>query len=217
MVKGQRVIGYVRVSTAEQADSGLGMEAQRTAIRAECDRRGWVLERIYEDAGFSAKSMVKRAGLGEALTALRAGEADGLVVAKLDRLSRSLKDFANVMTSAHSERWTLVVLDMGVDTTTPSGELMANVMASFAQFERQIIGQRTRDALAVKKAQGVRLGRPRQLPQQVVDRVVSASATGRSLRSIAEELNGEQVQTAQGGARWYASTVRAVLASNALD
>lgn len=207
------MIGYVRVSTAEQAGSGLGLEAQRDAITAECQRRGWVLERIYEDAGASGKSLAKRPGLADALTVLAAGQAAGLVVAKLDRLSRSLRDFANLVTVAHDQRWTLVVLDVNVDTTTPSGELLVNVMASFAQFERQIIGQRTRDALAVKRSQGVRLGRPRLLPDAVVERIVAARAAGRSLRSIADELTAERVPTAQGGARWYASTVRAVLTS----
>ena len=90
---------------------------------------------------------------------------------------------------------------------------MANVLATFAQFERRLIGQRTRDALAVKKAQGVRLGRPRTLPSKVCRRIERMRARGNSLAAIAEKLNKDQVPTAHGGARWYPSTVRAVLAS----
>jgi DNA invertase Pin-like site-specific DNA recombinase len=104
-----------------------------------------------------------------------------------------------------------VALDLGVDTTTPSGELIASVMATFAQFERRVIGQRTRDALAVKKAQGVKLGRPRQLPQRVVQRITRARERGETLAAIANALNRDGVPTAQGGACWYPSTVRAVL------
>jgi DNA invertase Pin-like site-specific DNA recombinase len=117
------------------------------------------------------------------------------------------------MQQARREGWALVALDLGVDTTTPTGEMMANVMATFAQFERRLIGQRTKDALAVKRSQGVRLGRPRLLDQAVVDRVVAERAAGASLRAIAEALNGDRVPTAQGGVQWHASTVRAVLES----
>ena len=90
---------------------------------------------------------------------------------------------------------------------------MANVMATFAQFERRLIGARTKDALAIKRSQGVRLGRPRTLGQHVVDRIVAQRAGGASLRVIADALNEESVPTAQGGALWHASTVRAVLQS----
>jgi DNA invertase Pin-like site-specific DNA recombinase len=205
------VVGYVRVSTAEQADSGLGLEAQRTAIADECARRGWKLLEVFEDAA-SAKTMLGRPALADALTAIESGDAEALVVAKLDRLSRSLLDFAGLMQRAHRKHWALVALDIGVDTTTPSGELIASVMATFAQFERRVIGQRTRDALAVKKAQGVKLGRPRQLPQRVAHQIERARAKGETLAAIADALNRDGVPTAQGGARWHPSTVRAILA-----
>jgi DNA invertase Pin-like site-specific DNA recombinase len=88
---------------------------------------------------------------------------------------------------------------------------MANVLATFAQFERRLIGQRTREALAQKKAQGVQLGRPRELPAKVRSRIRRRRKAGKSLAAIAEELNRDGVPTAHGGARWYPSTVRAVL------
>jgi hypothetical protein len=91
------VVAYVRVSTGEQAASGLGLDAQRATIAAEADRRGWTIVAWCEDAGASAKSMAKRPGLAEALGAIEAGTAAGIVVAKLDRLSRSLVDFAGLM------------------------------------------------------------------------------------------------------------------------
>jgi DNA invertase Pin-like site-specific DNA recombinase len=207
-----RVVAYGRVSTAEQADSRAGLEAQRAAIEAECKRRGWTIIEMIEDAGYSAKDL-KRPGITRALEELQRGRADALVVSKLDRLSRSMLDFTTLMARATKENWALVALDCAVDTTTAAGEAMAHVLATFAQFERRLIGQRTREALAQKKAQGVQLGRPRQLPKKVRTRIKRRRTAGKSLAAIADELNRDEVPTAHGGARWYPSTVRAVLAA----
>src|SRR4051794_852240 len=165
-----RVLGYVRVSTDEQSTSGAGLEAQRQAIVAECERRGWQLVGVVDDAGFSAKDL-KRPGVREALRVLEAGDAAALVVAKLDRLSRSMIDFTALMGKAQKQGWALVALDCAVDTTTPTGEAMANMIATFAQLERRLISQRTREALAIKKAAGVKLGRPATLPTRTVSRI----------------------------------------------
>ena len=205
-----RVLGYVRVSSDEQSSRGAGLEAQRRAILAECERRGWHLVEIIEDAGFSAKDL-RRPGVQEALRVLEAGDASALVVAKLDRLSRSMLDFSKLMAKATSEHWALVALDVAVDTSTLSGEAMANMLATFSQFERRLISQRTKEALAVKKASGVRLGRPPTMPQSVVRRIQRQRARGDTLRKIANDLNEAGVPTAQGGAQWYAATVRHVL------
>lgn len=204
-----RVLGYVRVSTEEQTNSGAGLEAQRRAIVAECERRGWQLVELIDDAGFSAKDL-KRPGVQEALRVLEAGDASALVVAKLDRLSRSMLDFAGLMARAQQQGWALVALDCAVDTTTPAGEAMAHLLATFAQFERRLISQRTKEALAVKKAQGVQLGRPSNVPEEVMSRIVRERAAGRSYAAIADALTAEGVPTAQGGRRWHAATVRHV-------
>src|SRR4029453_7820010 len=130
-----RVVGYVRVSTDEQQTSGAGISAQRSAIRGECDRRGWSLLRIIgEDSGASSATL-ERAGLQRALDALDGGTADILVIAKLDRLSRSVAQGAQVMDRAKRKGWSLVALDFGLDTTTPAGEMVANVILSTAQDE----------------------------------------------------------------------------------
>lgn len=204
------VCGYIRVSTSEQADSGAGMEAQRQAIEAEAARRGWQLVRIYEDAGVSGKSMNGREGLRQAIEAIERGEADALVVAKLDRLSRSLLDFAGLMERARRKGWALVALDLGVDTSTPAGEMMASVLATFSQFERRLIGQRTKDALAVKREQGVQLGRPREMKDEAVARVEQLRDQGLTVAAIARQLNDEGVPTPRGG-RWHSPGVRRVL------
>ena len=205
-----RVLGYVRVSTDEQADSGAGLEAQRAAIQRECERRGWQLVEVIEDAGFSAKDL-KRPGVQAALEELERGRADALVVAKLDRLSRSMIDFTAVMAKAQKQGWALVALDCAVDTTTPAGEAMANVLATFAQFERRLIGQRTREALAVKKKQGVRLGRPPSISPHLARRIRSMRSRALTLQAICDRLNAEGVPTPRGGSAWRPTSLRAVL------
>lgn len=206
-----RVLGYVRVSTDEQAASGLGLAAQRKAIRDEADRRGWnVLAIVGESAGASSATL-DRNGLTSALDRLDHGEADVLLVSKLDRLSRSVAQGAQVMDRAKRKGWSLVALDFGLDTTTPAGEMVANVVLSTAQYERRMTGLRTRDALAEKRAQGVRLGRPPALDEVLVERIGAMRAEGKSMRNIAATLNAEAVPTGHGGKAWHASTVKNVL------
>src|SRR3954453_18201171 len=171
-----QVLGYVRVSTDEQSDSGAGLEAQRRAIVAECKRRGWQLVEVIEDAGFSAKDL-NRPGIKVALEVLKSGDAKALVAAKLDRLSRSMLDSTALMAMAQKQGWALVALDCAVDTTTPAGEAMANVLATFAQFERRLISQRTKEALAAKRASGTLrgpIGRPRVMPDHVITEIRGA-------------------------------------------
>jgi DNA invertase Pin-like site-specific DNA recombinase len=211
MGSGDKVVGYARVSTDEQRANGVSLDAQRQAIEEECRRRGWELLRIDQDT-LSGKT-TKRPGLQLALDACRSGEASGIVVMKLDRLTRSIIDFGRLLEEALDRRqgFNIVALDLGVDLSTPGGELVGNVMASVAQWERRAIGQRTKDALAVKRAQGIQLGRPRTMPASVRRRIQRERDKGRSLSEIARRLNEAGIPTAHGGARWHASTVRAVL------
>lgn len=147
-----RAIGYVRVSKDESYQTGAGVAAQRAAIVAACGERDWELLEIVEDIGFSGRDL-RRPGMRAALSRLDCGDADCLVVAKLDRLSRSLLDFATLTDRARRSGWSLVTLDLMVDTTTPAGEALANVLATFAQFERRMIGLRSREATTQLRAQ----------------------------------------------------------------
>jgi len=200
------------VSTEEQSSSGAGLQVQRQAIVAECERRDWQLVETFEDAGYSARDL-RRPGIQEALRALERGEASALVVAKLDRLSRSLLDFSKLMAKATEEHWALIALDVAVDTSTPTGEAMANMLATFSQFERRLISQRTKEALAVKKAQGVRLGRPPSISAQLARRIVRMRSEGMTLQAIADRLNEDGVPTARGGSMWRPTSLRSVLAT----
>lgn len=210
-----RVLAYVRVSTDEQHAKGGGLDAQRAIIHAEVECRGWELVQIVGEAAGSSSATLERAGLQRVLARLDAGEADVLLVAKLDRLSRSVADGAKVMERAQRKGWSLVALDFGLDTTTPAGEMVGNMLLSVAQYERRLIGQRTREGLSAKRAQGVRLGRPQSLPDAVVQRISDERAAGASLRAIARGLEADGVATARGGTTWQASTVQSVLGSQA--
>lgn len=204
-------LAYVRVSTAEQATEGASLDAQEAALVEAAERKGFRVEVIREE-GKSGKSLNGRPELRAALDRLDRGEAAALYAQRLDRLSRSVADFAHLLDRAKRKGWTVAVLDADVDTSTPSGEFLVNVLASAAQYERRIIGARTRDALAQRKREGVRLGRPSTLSREVVARVVALRSEGHSLRVIADTLNSEEVPTAHGGSQWHASTVRKVLA-----
>jgi DNA invertase Pin-like site-specific DNA recombinase len=206
------VVGYVRVSTGEQADSGAGLAAQRAAIHADAERRNWEVVAVHEDAGASGKSLTGRAGLQTALTAVSSGEADVLLVSKLDRLSRSLVDFAGLLARSQREGWAFVALDLGVDTSTPAGAFVAQVLSAASEWERKIIGDRTRDALSAKRAAGVRLGRRSQIEPAVLTRIVTRRQGGAKLQDIADELNLDRVPTTRGGAEWRVSSIRAALA-----
>jgi DNA invertase Pin-like site-specific DNA recombinase len=211
-----RALGYVRVSTDEQSDSGGGLQAQRKAIEVEADRRSWKLVEIAEDAGVSGKSFNGRPGLADVLARLDRGDADALIVSKLDRLSRSVVDAAGLMERARRRGWVLVAGDIGLDTSSSAGELVANVMASVAQWERRAIGDRTREALAAKRAAGTLrgpLGRPPALPPDTRKRIIRQRNDGHSYSAIAASLNEGQVPTAQGGLRWYPATVRKICIS----
>jgi DNA invertase Pin-like site-specific DNA recombinase len=204
-----KVIGYVRVSTEEQAVSGAGLAAQRSTLRRECAARGLELAGLYEDAGASGKSLAGRPALAEALDSLAAGEAKVLMVAKVDRLARSVADFAGLVRRAEAEGWALVACDLGVDMTTPTGGLLANVTASVAEWERKVISQRTREALAARRSAGVRLGRPRLVDPEVAARIRAERTSGRTLQAIADELNSEGTLT-PGGGPWSPALVRKI-------
>ncbi|WP_454115252.1 recombinase family protein [Microbacterium lacticum] len=201
------MIGYLRVSTEEQANSGLGLEAQRETIQRYADAHDWDVV-WYEDAGLSAKSLDRpqlQAALDRLDTSTSRRDVDGIVVAKLDRLSRSVVDFAGVLDLARARKWALVAIDLGVDTSTPTGELVANVMMSVAQWERRVIGERTSAAMQAAKRAGRHMGRVSTLPEVTRARLLALRAT-HTLVATADALNAEGLTTATG-ALWTENTV----------
>jgi DNA invertase Pin-like site-specific DNA recombinase len=210
-----RVYGYVRVSSEEQGSSGLGLAAQRRRLEEEAERRGWSLE-LVEEVG-SGASMAKRPALGRVLEACRRGEAVGVVVVRVDRLSRSLADFAGLLDDARAHGYSVTALDLGVDLGSPSGELMAGVLATFAQYERRLISERTRAALAEARARGTRLGRPPGTGRPWTDASLASRIRqmrhedGLTLSAICSALNAEQIPTPRGGRLWRPSSLQALL------
>jgi len=200
------------VSTDEQADSGLGLDAQNASIAKTIDARNWITAELV-DAGISGSTPPSsRPALNQALEMLAAGDADALVVAKLDRATRSVADLCYLLDLADKQRWDFIALDLGIDTSTPMGRAMAQMAGVFSELERKMIGQRTSDALQALKANGHKLGRPIELPQHIRRRIADEHANGHSLRTIARGLTNDGVPTARGG-KWHASTISAVLDS----
>jgi DNA invertase Pin-like site-specific DNA recombinase len=212
----RRAVGYCRVSSREQGESGLGLAAQAEAIRQACEARGWTLAHVYREVE-SGKSRNGRPKLKAALEQLQAGAAQALVVAKLDRLARSTLDFAEIVAQARAEGWTLVILDPAIDLASPHGRMIAGILASLAEWERELISQRTKEGLAQARERGSRMGPPdsRRIPPELRERILAMRQRDRmSFRAIALTLTEEGVPTATGAAKWAPETVRqAVLAA----
>ena len=204
-----KVIGYVRVSTEEQASHGVSLAAQEAKIRAYADLFGHELTEVIVDGGQSAKSLT-RPGLQQALAALKTGQAEGLLIAKLDRLTRSVRDLGDLL-EAYFQKFALMSVGEQVDTSTAGGRMMLNLMTVMSQWEREIIGERTSAALQHLKAQGVKLGAPALESPEVLARVRELRGEGKTFREIARILTNEGAKTLKGGA-WFSSTVQRLLA-----
>jgi DNA invertase Pin-like site-specific DNA recombinase len=218
-----QAIAYYRVSTARQGRSGLGIEAQRAAVLrfAEAEGINLVGERTEVETGKGADALERRPELAAALAEARKAKCP-VLVAKLDRLSRDVHFISGLM----SHRVPFIVAELGVG----ADPFTLHLYAALAEKERALISARTRAALAVKKAQGVKLGNPRNMPEAaakgretqrsgadqfaanvlpIIEGIKAAGAT--SFDAIAKALNARGVRTARGG-RWHSTTVRNLLA-----
>ncbi|WP_167098306.1 recombinase family protein [Mycobacterium sp. DL592] len=204
------MFGYTRVSTDEQAETRNGLEAQQAVIAAEATRRDWDME-YFTDPGVTGKIVGPQ--LQEVLQLLSSEQGEGLVVSKLDRLSRSILNASRIIEAANEQGWALVVLDLGVDLTTAAGRMMAHTMLSFAQYERELISERTKAGLAAKKARNEPIGRPRLAKPGVVRRIVLDREAGLSFDRIASALTAEGVLSPAGRPTWQPSTVRRIYQS----
>lgn len=205
---------YVRVSTEEQADKGASLEAQEQALAAEALRRGFDFEVVREE-GKSAKSIQGRDELARALDLLDRHKADVLMAVRMDRLSRDVGDVASLMRRSKRKGWGIILSGEKIDTT-PDGEFRTHLDAALAQRERGMIGLRTREGMAQRKAEGWPNGAAGRSVNPAFlatyRRIIDMSGEGLSMNAIARALNDENVPTARGG-KWYPSTVRAVLTS----
>jgi DNA invertase Pin-like site-specific DNA recombinase len=225
-----KAVGYTRVSTNEQAENGVSLKAQEQRIREYCKAQGWQLIEIVRDDGCSAKDL-KRPGLRRILEEFsqKRRRFQGIVVVKLDRLTRSVRDLVQLTDEAERHQVALVSIQEAVDTGTATGQLFRNIVTSISEWERNVIGERTREALAYKRRNGERIGSlpygyavakdgtrlvevPREL--KVLTRIQRERARGLSFARIADNLNAERVPTKCKAKRgWLAGTVRSVLAT----
>lgn len=204
-------VGYVRVSTEQQAEGGESLALQETKIRAMAEVQGVELADVVVDGGASAKSLV-RPGMERVLDLVRSRSVSKVIVYKLDRLTRSVRDLADVLALFERHGVALVSVSENLDTGSAAGRLVLNVMASVAQWEREVIGERTREALASKRSKGQRVGavpfgfQPgidgalvENLREQTALRLArERRAAGASYQSIADELNRRGHRTRTG-------------------
>ena len=209
-----KAIGYVRVSTEKQADFGVSLDAQTAKIRAMAVVQGAELLDVLVDAGESAKSL-QRPGMARLLALVDAGALDTVIIAKLDRLTRSVADLAELLKRFERRGVSLVSVADSLDTRSAAGRLVLNIMVSVSQWEREAIGERTRDAMRHKRAKGERVGtvpygwrvgadgvqlEPDDVEHGILARIAALRADGVTLRSIADALNADGCRTRRGTA-----------------
>jgi DNA invertase Pin-like site-specific DNA recombinase len=225
----QDAISYIRVSSEERADSGLGLAAQRQRIAAYYTMKGLHLAEVFEDPGVSAgKPLASRPAGSKLLAAARKGKAV-VVVAKLDRLFCSVADAANVIDDFDKKGIQLAAIAESFDMTSPYGRAMAQMASVFAELERAMIRERTRSAMSVKRSRGERIsghapfswdfGPGKHLvenasEQNIIARMRRMRAEGPSYRGIAVRLDSEGIRP-ERGKRWVHTTVKTILLRNA--
>lgn len=217
-----RTIGYIRVSTDKQADCGLSLEAQTAKLQAQAVVEGISIDEIITDAGESAKSL-NRPGMARLLALVDSGAVQTVIICKLDRLTRSVADLAELLKRFDRRGVSLVSVNDKLDTATAAGRLVLNIMVSVSQWEREATGERTREVLRHKKTQGMLAGNTPfgyrllndardehgklidstlikdELEQEIISRIQELRTAGFTLEQIARELNALGFTTRSGG------------------
>ena len=218
-----KAIGYVRVSTDEQAKSGLGLEAQIAKIKAYAELFDIELTEIIMDEGISGKTL-DREGLQRAIKILKDKKAEGMVIAKLDRLTRNVADLGTLVSTVF-DKAELYSVSEQINTKNAAGRLVLNVLVSVAQWERETICERTKDALQAKKARGEKTGGNvpfgfnevngklirNEEEQSIINEIKNLKNKGLSLRKIAEALNERGIAT-KNGKTWTAAQIQRIAA-----
>ena len=214
IVNDMQAVGYVRVSTERQADQGVSLDAQDAKVRAMATVQGATLVDVIVDGGESAKSL-NRPGLQRLLALVNGGKVQAVIVAKLDRLTRSVKDLCGLLELLEKKKVALISVAESLDTSSAAGRLVITIMGAVSQWEREAIGERTRDALGHKKRSGERVGNieygyrlardgkhvePDFAEQAVLKEIGRLRAGGGTLRGIAAALNGRALRTRRGTA-----------------
>ncbi len=218
-----KLIGYTRVSLDKQAEQGCSLDAQDEKIRAYCQLYGIDLVEVIVDGGFSAKDM-NRPGLQKALDMLKRKQADGVIVYKLDRLTRSVMDLGRMVQTHFSKGSNLISVVEQIDTSSASGRMVINLLTVVSQWEREAIGERTKTVMQHKKEKGEYVGEApfgwrvgpdgihlEEYPdeQRVIRLIGQLRSKGLSLRAIVAKLNQDGIQGR--GRQWYKTSVERIL------
>jgi DNA invertase Pin-like site-specific DNA recombinase len=219
-----KAIGYVRVSTDKQAERGISLEAQAEKIRAMSVVQCAELVDTIVESGESAKSL-NRPGMAKLLGMVDKCKVQAVIVAKLDRLTRSVKDLCELLERFERRGVALISVAESLDTGSAAGRLVLNIMAAVSQWEREAIGERTRDALRHKRTNGERVGNirfgyrlcadrrhvePDPGEQAVLAEIHNLRRSGQTLRGIAATLNHRALRTRRGSA-WRLEHVARIL------
>jgi DNA invertase Pin-like site-specific DNA recombinase len=218
-------IGYVRVSTEGQATNGVSLDAQRDRIQVWAESNGYTLAAVHVDSGISGGKLTNRPAAQKAI-----GEAckrrAALVVYSLSRLARSTRDAIDISEKLHKAGADLVSLSESIDTTTAAGKMVFRMLAVLAEFERDLVSERTTTAMQHLRSQGRRIGRwlpygfdldgdgqhltENPAEQQTVALIRQWHSAGVTLRDIADKLNARGLRAKQGGP-WSHVAVHRVL------
>jgi len=223
----KQAIGYIRVSTERQASEGASLEAQQAKIEQWCFANGYELVSVFKDEGISGKRMDTRQGLQDALATIKKGNA--FVFYSMSRVARSTKDMLSIGDLITKKRADMVSVIEDFDTTSASGKLMFQMLAVLAEFERNLVGERTATVLQNKKTNGQVYtnqtpygfkavnGRLEQVKQEVkvVAEIQQARAKGQTLQSIADSLNSRGIPT-KTNKQWQPATIHLLLQRSAL-
>lgn len=221
----QQVIGYVRVSTTDQAEHGVSLEAQRERIAAWCSANGFELAGVFVDAGISGKRADNRPELQAALDAV-CSSGGVLIVYSLSRLARSTKDTITISERLEKAGADLVSLSERIDTTSAAGKMVFRMLAVLSEFERDLVSERTRAAMQHKRARNEKTGGSvpfgfdvstdgvlieNEDEQQVIGLIRDLRASGESYQKIADELTSRQVLSKEGKTRWHKTQIARIL------
>lgn len=207
-----RAIGYRRVSDISQVGNH-SLAGQSALITAYAASKGWDIDIREEDGGHaSGKSTAGRDVLMRTLDELDAGQHDALIVTRLDRLARNTLDGLDILRRATSHGWTVVVLDLSIDTSSAVGEAMVTVLWAFATYERRVILERTHNGRERARQAGKHLGKRSAVPDDIVSRIASERAAGATLALICAGLNRDGIPSATGRP-WNTGTVSRVARS----
>lgn len=219
-----RALIYLRVSTNEQANEGISLQNQCEKITYYCKAKDWQIVKVIEDKGISGKSL-NRSGIQQLITEVRLKQFDVVVVYKLDRLTRSVRDLGYLIEdifNKHDIAFTSVIDNF--DTLTANGKLILNILGSVSQWERDIIAERTKDAINYKKQNLQQYGNtplgflldsngnlyPDKDEQKTINYIKMLRKKGLSFSKIASLLNNEKIPTKKGKS-WYSSTIKYIL------